>query len=98
MRSAGAFRRRPSPSKGEFDFTRRIYENPAMFNALKRQFFAGLIVFVPLALTVYLIRLFFLTTSQTFYPLIAHQHFFHLPAAAVRPISFLSIVFVIWFL
>jgi uncharacterized membrane protein len=69
-----------------------------MFKALKRQFFSGLIIFVPLALTTYLIKLFFVQTSEIFNPIIARQDYLNLPAAAVRPISFLLVVVVIWFL
>jgi uncharacterized membrane protein len=69
-----------------------------MFNALKRQFFAGLIIFVPLALTVYLLWLFFLFTSATFYPIIVHQKLIEVPPAALRPLSFVLVILVIWVL
>jgi len=39
-----------------------------MLNKVKRHFFSGLIIFVPLGLTIYFIRIFFLLMSQTLLP------------------------------
>jgi len=67
-----------------------------MFNKIKRQFFAGLVIFVPLSLTVYFFRLFFLLMSQTLHPVLLHQHVIDLPPAVVRPVSFVLTIFLIW--
>jgi len=69
-----------------------------MLSAFKRQFFAGLVIFLPLGLTVYFIRFVFLHMSQTLLPVLMGQHWVQLPRGAVRPISFFLIVFLIWLL
>jgi uncharacterized membrane protein len=67
-------------------------------NKIKRQFFSGLVLFVPLALTIYFFWLFFLVTSQALWLALTHQHWLTLPRAAIRPISFLLTLFLVWFL
>ena len=67
-----------------------------MLNKIKRQFFAGLIIFVPIALTVYFSWLLFLLISATLHPIILHQSLVALPPAVVRPISFFLTLFLIW--
>ena len=70
-----------------------ISPSPGRF---KRQFFAGLVIFVPLSLTIYFFHLFFLLISQTLFPLVTRQHWFLLPAGAIRPISFVLTILLIW--
>ena len=67
-------------------------------NKLKRQFFSGLVIFVPVSLTIYFIRLFFLLMSQGLTPLLSHQKWVPLPAAAIRPLAFMLTFLLIWFL
>jgi uncharacterized membrane protein len=69
-----------------------------MLNTLKRQFFAGLVICLPLSLTIYCVHFLFLLMSQTLLPVVTHQHAFDLPAAAVRPLSFFLTILLIWFL
>jgi uncharacterized membrane protein len=69
-----------------------------MLTRIKRQFFSGLVIFVPVSLTIYFIWLFFLLISQTLLPILAHQHFIEIPRAAIRPLSFLLTLALIWFL
>lgn len=67
-------------------------------NKIKRQFFAGVVIFVPVSLTVYFIRLFFLLMSQGLAPLLAQQKAVPLPDAAIRPLAFALTVLLIWLL
>src|SRR5690349_1529719 len=69
-----------------------------MLNKIKRQFFSGLVIFVPISLTVYFIRVFFLLMSQTLLPVLANQHYFLIPQQVVRPLSFILTISLIWFL
>lgn len=67
-----------------------------MLTKLKKQFFAGLVLFVPISLTVYFIRGFFILMSQTLLPVINQQKFIDIPRSAVRPISFVLTLTLIW--
>lgn len=67
-----------------------------MLNKIKRQFFAGLAVFLPISLTVYFIRVFFLLMSQALMPLLTAQRYVAIPPAAVRPLSFVLTLSLIW--
>ncbi|HVO33182.1 MAG TPA: DUF502 domain-containing protein [Elusimicrobiota bacterium] len=67
-----------------------------MWNNLKKHFFAGLIIFVPLSLTVYFFRLLFLVMSQSLLPVVTQQKIITLHPAIVRPMSFLLTIFLIW--
>ena len=69
-----------------------------MLNKFKRNFFSGLVIFLPLSLTIYFFHLFFLMTSDFMNPLILNQHWIPLPRASVRPISFCLTISLIWFL
>lgn len=69
-----------------------------MLNTLKKQFFAGLVIFVPLALTAYFIRIFFLLISEALLPILMNQRWIHIPEHAGRPISFVLTLSLIWFL
>jgi len=69
-----------------------------MMAKLKRQFFAGLVIFIPLCLSIYFIRFFFLLISQTLLPLFESQNWIDIPPAYVRPISFVLTLLLIWFL
>lgn len=69
-----------------------------MLNKLKRQFFSGLILFLPLSLTAYFIHLFFLLVSQTLLPVLSRQPFIEIPPAAIRPLSFVLTISLIWVL
>jgi uncharacterized membrane protein len=69
-----------------------------MLNKFKTNFFAGLVIFIPLALTIYFFHLFFLMMSDFLHPLILSQQWVPLPRASVRPISFCLTIFLIWFL
>jgi uncharacterized membrane protein len=71
---------------------------PTWMTHLKRQFFAGLVIFVPISLTIYFFRLFFLLVSQSLLPVLIHQHWLTIRPAAVRSISFFLTLFIIWFL
>jgi uncharacterized membrane protein len=65
---------------------------------IRRQFFAGLVVFVPLCLTVYFFRLFFLLISQFLFPTLTHQDWIPIHPTAVRPLSFVLTFLLIWIL
>ena len=67
-----------------------------MLNKFKRNFFAGLVIFIPLSLTIYFFHLFFLMTSDFLHPLMLHQSWVPLPRASLRPISFCLTIFLIW--
>jgi len=67
-----------------------------MLNKFKRQFFAGLVIFIPLSLTIYFFHLFFLMMSQWLHPVLLHQQWVPLPPFIVRPISFVLTIFIIW--
>jgi len=69
-----------------------------MLNKFKRNFFAGLVIFIPLSLTIYFFHLFFLMMSDFLHPVILNQNLVPLPRASVRPISFCLTIFLIWFL
>ena len=69
-----------------------------MLTKFKRNFFAGLVIFIPLSLTIYFFHLFFVMMSDFLHPLILNQQWVPLPRASVRPISFFLIIFLIWFL
>ena len=69
-----------------------------MLNKFKRNFFAGLVIFIPLSLTIYFFHLFFLMMSDFLHPVILNQSLVPLPRASVRPISFCLTIFLIWFL
>ena len=68
----------------------------SIFTGFRKNFFAGLVIFLPLSLTVYFVRLFFLLISQTFFPFLSRQRWVELPPAAVRPLSFVLIILLIW--
>jgi uncharacterized membrane protein len=70
--------------------------NNGFWDRFRRQFFAGLVIFLPLSLTAYFIRLFFLLISQMLLPLVSHPWLPPIPHAAVRPISFVLIILFIW--
>src|SRR6266480_1312864 len=70
----------------------------SFWDLLKRPFFAGLVIFVPLSLTIYFFRLLFLLISQTLLPPLAHQKWIPLPLSLARPLSFFLTIFLIWFL
>ena len=65
---------------------------------VKRQFFAGLVIFVPISLTIYLLRFFFLFTSQVLLPVLSSQHIIKIHSAIIRPISFVLTFLLIWLL
>lgn len=69
-----------------------------MLSKIKRQFFSGLIIFVPLSLTVYCFRLFFHLTSQALLPILVQQKVIQIHQSFVRPISFILTITLIWFL
>jgi len=69
-----------------------------MLNNFKRYFFAGLVIFIPLSLTIYFLHLFFLMMSEWMNIVLVHQHYVILHPALVRPVSFLLTIFLIWFL
>src|SRR6185437_11540787 len=69
-----------------------------MMNKLKKQFFSGLVIFVPISLTIYFFRFFFLLMSQSLLPVLAHQSLVRVHPAAVRPLSFFLTIFLIWFM
>jgi len=69
-----------------------------MLKNLKRHFFAGLVIFIPLSLTIYFFHLFFLLMSEWVHPILLHQPWVPLPPAIVRPVSFVLAIFLIWFL
>jgi uncharacterized membrane protein len=52
---------------------------------IKRQFFAGLVIFVPIALTIYFSWLLFLLISAVLNPLLLQQSLVPLHPAVVRP-------------
>jgi uncharacterized membrane protein len=68
----------------------------SLWDLFKRPFFSGLIVFVPLSLTIYFFRLLFLLISQTLLPPLLHQHWVPLPMSLARPLSFFLTIFLIW--
>jgi uncharacterized membrane protein len=67
-----------------------------MVSQFKRNFFAGLVIFIPLSLTIYFFHLFFLMMSDFLHPIILNQHWIPLPRAIVRPLSFCLTIFLIW--
>ncbi|SRR5258708_4033205 len=67
-----------------------------MLNNFKRYFFAGLVIFIPLSLTIYFFHLFFIMMSEWMHPVLLHQHWIVLPGAVVRPASFFLTIFLIW--
>jgi len=67
-----------------------------MLSKLKRQFFAGLVIFVPIALTVYFSKLLFLLISGYLHPILVNQSLVALPPAAIRPLSFVLTIVLIW--
>src|SRR5690242_19302561 len=67
-----------------------------MLSRFKRNFFAGLVIFLPLSLMIYLFHLFFLTVSDRLHPLLLNQPWVPLPHASIRPISFFLAIFLIW--
>ena len=75
----------------------RRFPDP-MWDNFKKQFFAGLVIFIPLSLTIYFIRLFFLLMSQSLAPLLTHQQWIPLPRTSVRPLSFVLTLLLIWFM
>jgi len=66
----------------------------SMLNTLKNQFFAGLIIFVPLSLTIYFSYLLYVLISSTLHPILVT--FIHVPPAFSRPISFAITLLLIW--
>ena len=87
-----AITRQPARARHEF----KKGGKSTLWGHFKRQFFAGLVVFLPLSLTIYFIRLFFLLISQTFFPLLSKQQWVVIHPAAVRPLSFCLIILLIW--
>lgn len=69
-----------------------------MLSKIKRQFFAGLVIFVPIALTFYFSKLLFLLISASLHPILLHQSLVPLPVAVVRPLSFVLTLLLIWLL
>jgi uncharacterized membrane protein len=67
-----------------------------MLGKIKRQFFAGLVIFVPIALTIYFSYLLFLLISAVLNPILLQQSLVPLPAAVVRPLSFVLTLVLIW--
>lgn len=67
-----------------------------MLKSVKKHFFAGLVIFLPLSLTIYFVRIFFLVMSQALLPLLNEQRWIHLHPAAIRPISFTLTLLLIW--
>jgi uncharacterized membrane protein len=68
------------------------------WHRVRAQFFAGLVIFVPLCLTFYFFRFFFLVISQLLFPLMTEQRWVAIHPAAVRPISFVLTILLIWLL
>jgi uncharacterized membrane protein len=67
-----------------------------MLKKIKKQFFAGLVIFVPLSLTIYFFHLLFLVMSQALLP--AFEGWANLPQHYTRPISFVVTILIIWLL
>lgn len=67
-----------------------------MMNKLKTQFFAGLVIFVPLSLTIYFFLFLYRLISQTLFPLLIHQEWIELPPGWIRLLSFILTVILIW--
>jgi uncharacterized membrane protein len=67
-----------------------------MLKNFKRYFFAGLVIFIPLSLTIYFFHLFFLMMSEWMHPVLLHQQWVYLPPAIVRPVAFVLTIFLIW--
>jgi len=67
-----------------------------MLNNFKRYFFAGLVIFIPLSLTIYFFHLFFLMMSEWMHPLLLRQPWVPLPPAIVRPAAFVLTLFLIY--
>jgi len=68
----------------------------SLLGKFRQQFFAGLVIFVPLSLSIYFFHLFFLLISQTLFPLLNTQRWFTIPQSAVRPLSFILTLLMIW--
>jgi uncharacterized membrane protein len=68
----------------------------SLWGRFKQQFFAGLVVFLPLSLTLYFIHLFFLLISQALFPLLIDRDWIPIPRAAIRPLSFVLMILIIW--
>ncbi len=65
-------------------------------HSFKRHFFAGLVIFVPLSLTIYVIQLFFLLVSQTLLPILEAQRWIPIHPSQVRVFSFILTILLIW--
>jgi uncharacterized membrane protein len=71
----------------------------SLWGRFKQQFFAGLVVFLPLSLTLYFIKIFFLLISQALLPVLHQANQIpgvNIPNAAVRPLSFVLMLVMIW--
>jgi uncharacterized membrane protein len=67
-----------------------------MLTHFKRYFFAGLVIFIPLSLTIYFFHLFFIMMSEWMHPVLLHQQWVAIPPMIVRPASFVLTIFLIW--
>src|SRR5580704_17924625 len=67
-----------------------------MLNHFKRHFFAGLVIFIPLSLTIYFLHFFFLMMSEWMHIVLIHQHWVPIHPALFRPVSFFLTIFLIW--
>lgn len=67
-----------------------------MWSKIKTHFFSGLVVFVPISLTLYFCYLLYVLISGLLRPLLTAQSWIVLPTFLVRPISFLLTLVLIW--
>lgn len=67
-----------------------------MMDTFRKQFFAGLVVVIPLGLTLYFIRLFYRLTSSTLLPILHQIPHIHIHDEWIRVISFVLIIVLIW--
>ncbi len=67
-----------------------------MLNHFKRHFFAGLVIFIPLSLTIYFIHFFFLMMSEWMNIVLTHQHWVSIHPALGAARQFFLTIFLIW--
>jgi len=66
---------------------------------IKRQFITGIAVLLPVGLTIYIIVILFKFLSKLFYPIVVKIPYFEVwPKESLYILSFLGVVFVIWFI
>ena len=65
-------------------------------NSFKKHFFAGLVIFVPLFLTIYVFRFLFLLVSETLLPVLENQSWIVIHPSFTRLFSFILTVLLIW--